>query len=117
MVGFTSSFPGAPGGALASPIRVSGSWLANAAAPTATPEPLRNVRRSTERSAIADIARASGLRLWAGVSDFFASNMAASSDFGGLVVLQDMRGGAITVGLLRGLRGFASDLGLGIAQR
>src|SRR5258706_8851050 len=116
MVRFTSSFPVAPGAALASPIRLSGSWLANAAAPTATPEPLRNVRRSTERADIADIARASGLRLWAGLSDVFVSNMAAASGFRGLVVLQDVLGSAITVGLLRGQCRFACDLGLGFAQ-
>src|SRR5436190_3445110 len=38
--------------AFASPMTLSGSWAANAAAPTATPEPLRNVRRSTGRTPI-----------------------------------------------------------------
>src|SRR6185369_6052047 len=98
--------------AFASPMTLSGSCPANAAAPTATPDPLRNVRRSTGRARSADIARASGLRLCAGVSDFLVSSMTASSDFGGLVVLQDVRGGAVSVGLVGGRRGFARDAGL-----
>src|SRR3954469_5109134 len=83
--------------ARASPIMLSGNWLAKAAAPAATPEPLRNARRAVVFGAIEAIARASGLTGWTDPSDLRVSSMAASSDFGGLVVLEHVRGGAIAV--------------------
>src|SRR5260221_335032 len=52
----------------------------------------------------ADAARKSGLTACAAPSDLRVSSMAASSDFGGLVVLQDMRGGTVCRGLRIGRR-------------
>src|SRR5687768_7048259 len=89
-VRFTSVLPALTAWAFASPTKLSGSCDANAAAPAVMPVPLRKLRRSTVRAPSAVIARASGLRGCGEPSDFLVSNMAASSDFGGLVVLQDM---------------------------
>src|SRR5688572_4567884 len=102
-VRFTSSLP-VFAWAFASLMTFSGSWLAKAAAPTATPDPLRNERRSTGRVATVAIARASGLRLCAAPSDFLVSSMAASSDLSGLVVLLDVLRDVVAVAL-RGARG------------
>src|SRR5258708_21406644 len=103
-VRFTTVLPVFFAWAWASPTRFNGSWLANAAAPAARPEPLRNVRRSTVFAPSAAAARKSGLTACAAPSDLRVSNMAASSDFGGLVVLQDMRGGTVCRGLRIGRR-------------
>src|SRR5258708_32124558 len=103
-VRFTTVLPGFFAWAWASPTRFNGSWLANAAAPAAMPLPLKNVRRSTVFAPSADAARKSGLTACAAPSDLRVSNMAASSDFGGLVVLQDMRGGTVCRGLRIGRR-------------
>src|SRR6185503_2286455 len=81
--------------AVADPIMPSGSWLAKAAAPAVMPVPLRNARRSTVRAASAVAARASGLIACARPCVLRVSNMVASSDFRGLVVLQDVGGLAI----------------------
>src|SRR5690242_8906165 len=67
---FTSVLPGlALAWAFASPIMLSGSCEAKAAAPAARPEPLRNVRRSTVFAPSAAAARASGFTLSAGAAD------------------------------------------------
>src|SRR5689334_4115643 len=101
---FTSVLPGfALAWAFASPIMLSGSCEANAAAPAARPEPLRNVRRSTVFAPSATAARASGFTLSAGAADLRVSSMRASSDLGGPVVLLDVLGQAVAVAL-SGLR-------------
>src|SRR5438552_3302903 len=94
-VRFTSVLPVFFACAWASPITPRGSWAAKAAAP-AMPEPLRKVRRSTVRAASAEAARASGLTACGASWDLRVSNMAGSSDFGGLVVLLDMRRDSIS---------------------
>src|SRR5688572_10396447 len=99
--------------AWASEITLSGSWPANAAAPAAMPEPFRNVRRSKVRAARAETARRSGSTLWALASDLRVSSMAGSSDFGRLVVLQDVLGGVITARLVRRRCGLLPAHGLG----
>src|SRR5688572_15286316 len=86
--------------ALASEITLSGSWLAKAAAPAAIPEPLRNERRSNVRAPSAEAARASGSTFWALASDLRVSSMAGSSDFGRLVVLQDVVGHVVAARLV-----------------
>src|SRR5215831_2000653 len=79
------------------PIMPSGSWLANAAAPAVRPVPLRNVRRSTALAASVVAARASGFIACAWPCVLRVSNMVDSSDFGGLVVLQDVVGLAVAL--------------------
>jgi hypothetical protein len=64
-VRFTSVLPDFLACALASPMKLSGSCDANAAAPAPSPVPFRNVRRSTVFAASAVAARASGLTAWA----------------------------------------------------
>src|SRR5258705_411979 len=98
-VRFTTVLPVFFAWAWASPTRFSGSWLANAAAPAVRPVPFRNVRRSTVFAPSAEAARARGLTACAVPSDLRVSNMTASSDFGGLVVLQDVRRGPVLGGL------------------
>src|SRR5438128_3631458 len=95
----TEVLPAFASWAWASPIMLSGSWLANAAAPAVMPVPLRKVRRSTVFEVSARAARASGLTGWAVPSDLRVTSMAGSSDFGGLVVLPDVLGGVIAGGL------------------
>ena len=75
-VRFTSILPPlASAAALASPIMLSGSWLANAAAPAVMPVPFRNARRSTVFAARAPMARDSGLARSARPSDLRLSSM------------------------------------------
>src|SRR5205085_9982083 len=93
--------PALPSWAWAWPIMFSGSWLAKAAAPAVMPVPFRKERRSTVFCASARAARASGVTGWADPSDLRVSSMAGSSDFGGLVVLPDVRGGVVALGLRR----------------
>src|SRR5690349_16480573 len=99
--------------ARASPIMLSGSCDANAAAPAVMPVPFRKERRSTVFDASARAARASGLTGWAVPSDLRVSSMAGSSDFGGLVVLPDVLGGVVAGGLVGVLRG---NLGAGLGR-
>src|SRR6185369_516581 len=94
-----SVLPALGAAAFASPTMPSGSWLANAAAPAVMPVPFRNERRSIVFAASAEAARASGLTAWAWASDLRVSSMTGSSDFGGLVVLQDVLGEVVAVGL------------------
>jgi hypothetical protein len=98
--------------ALASPMMPSGSWLAKAAAPAVRPVPLRKVRRSTVFAASDETARANGLTDCAGASDLRVSSMAGSSDFRGLVVLQDVLGDVIAGRLARALGETALGRGL-----
>ena len=65
--------------ASALPIMLNGSWLAKAPAPTATPERLRNARRSTVRASAPDRLRARRDCGAAVPEDFLVSNMALSS--------------------------------------
>src|SRR5260221_2557706 len=81
--------------ACASPMMPSGSWLAKAAAPAVIPVPFRNARRSTVFPPSAQSAPASGLTACACPCDLRVSSMVGSSDFRGLVVLLDVRGGSI----------------------
>src|SRR5688572_25749070 len=97
----TSVLPVFAAWALASPIMLSGSWLAKAAVPAAMPLPLRKVRRSTVRAPMAAAARASGLADCVCPCDLRVSNMAGSSDLGGLVVLLDVLR-LVVAGRLRG---------------
>src|SRR6478736_823837 len=97
-VRFTSVLPGFAAWACASPMKLSGSWLANAAVPAAMPDPFRKARRSTVFAASEDMARASGLRCSARPSDFLVSSMAVLLDLRRLVVLADVLGIAITGG-------------------
>src|SRR4051794_16531605 len=94
-VRLTSVLPVLAGAAFASPIMLSGSWLAKAAAPAVRPVPFRKVRRSIGFAPSAAAARATGLRASAWPSDLRVSSMAGSSDFGRLVVLLDVLGDAI----------------------
>src|SRR5688572_20739286 len=103
MVRFTSVLP-VLAWALASPMIPSGSWEAKAAAPAVRPVPLRKVRRSTVFAASDETARASGLTGCADASDLRVSSMAGSSDFRGLVVLQDVLGDVVAGRLACGLR-------------
>src|SRR5258706_4451500 len=84
--------------ARASEITLRGSCEANAAAP-AMPEPLMKLRRSIVRPVSAVTARAIGFTLWTLASDLRVSSMASSSDLGGLVILQDVRGGPVAARL------------------
>src|SRR6185436_1674894 len=95
---FTSVLPALGACAWASPMKLSGSWLANAAVPAAMPEPFRKARRSTVFAASEDMARASGLRASARPSDFLVSSIAVLLDLRRLVVLADVFGIAITGG-------------------
>src|SRR5437588_546981 len=114
-VRFTSVLP-VFAAALASETRLSGSWAAKAAAPAAIPDPLRNMRRSTVLAASAVTARASGLTASVRPAAFLVSSMVGSSDFGRLVVLQHVRGGAISRGLVDRGRGLLDALRLAAGE-
>src|SRR5262247_1006597 len=84
--------------ASALPIRLNGSWLANAPAPAATPLRLRNARRSIVRASAPERLRASRGCGTTPSEDFLVSNMALSFalDQRGPVVATDVLGELIT---------------------
>src|SRR5262244_1008648 len=92
--------------ASALPIRLNGSWLANAPAPAATPLRLRNARRSIVRASAPERLRASRDCGTTPAEDFLVSNMALSFalDQRGAVVAADMLGELITRALAVFLR-------------
>jgi hypothetical protein len=117
-VRFTSSLPAATcfSCACALPIMLNGNWDANAPVPTATPERLRNVRRSTVRASAPERLRA---RRDCGATvpeDFLVSNMARSFalDQRAAVVLPHVLGELIARAPLVGLRRGCLFLGHGL---
>src|SRR5215475_11684457 len=99
-VRLTSTLPSAICFSCASalPMRLKGSWLANAPAPAATPLRFRNARRSIVRASVPERLRASRDCGTTPADDFLVSNMALSFalDQRGAVIAADVLGELIT---------------------